>query len=147
MKPSLQSPGLRTPANPHHSDLDDIRAGKSNLRIDAKELPNPAGYGPCRSVVREAMRRGGITNKIVAICSKQPESVISEALGGTRSLNLEWWWSLDGDHGQAFWLHFADVITEARELSRQAAEDEYDNEIGRLVSTILRHGRKARRTA
>ena len=79
----------RRHANSHRGDLDGIRAGASNLRMAANSDENTPEY---RNLVREALRRSGLSQKAFAIDAGQPESVISDGLAGRRAFDVQWIW-------------------------------------------------------
>lgn len=88
MANSLPTKLARTHANPHRTAaLDGIRAGASTVRMAAKDLENAPVF---RSMVREAMRRVGLSGKAFALTCGQPESVISDALAGRRAFDGQW---------------------------------------------------------
>jgi len=94
---SVNRPAVRTPANPLRRatdgvrpELDTLRAGKANLRIEANSSENIEHKRDFLLLVRDAMREADLSQKAFAINAKQSESVISEALGGTRNLSADW---------------------------------------------------------
>lgn len=142
MASTLGSSALRTPVKAVHSALDDIRAGDANLRMDAKSAAAPAGFGPFRALVREAMRRAQMSQKVFAIDAKQPESVISEAFSGTRPLAAEW---IGLQTSAAFRRHLVDVLREAWALDAEATQDAEDRVLIEVFAQTLLRAR--RRTA
>ena len=90
---SLAVSDPRSLAKTHRRDLDGLRAGKANLRIDANSGENrPESRKSAASCVRTAMRAVGLSQKAFAINAHQTESVVSEALSGSgaRNIALEW---------------------------------------------------------
>lgn len=144
MASTLTSAAVRTEAKSLRGEvtnLNDLRAGDGNLRMDAKSTAIPASYGPYRGVIREAMRRADLSQKAFAIDAKQPISVISEALGGTRNLAGEWVWM---QTSEAFHLHRQAVEREARGMDQAAIEATEDRDLADLFTRLLR---RTRRTA
>src|SRR5690349_17868391 len=95
MSRSLASDAVRTVVKAPRTALDELRAGKANLRMDANSVeiaPEIAKVPSFRALVREAMRRTDLSQKAFAINADQSDSVISEALNGSRHLAAEWLW-------------------------------------------------------
>jgi hypothetical protein len=79
MASTLSKPELR-------SQLNDLRAGSANVRIDANSLDGTA-FLP---LMKRAMGETGLSQKHMALNAGQPESVISEALNGRRNFAIAW---------------------------------------------------------
>ncbi len=84
---SLPNGTARTHANALRTRLDEVKTATASMRIDANSSPVSARF---RAWVREAMRTAGLSQKAFAINCKQSESVISEALSGSRQFHAEW---------------------------------------------------------
>lgn len=138
MADTLQGQAVRTEANPVRPDLSDIRAGESNLRIGANSVGNAELSGAFRAKVREAKRRDDLTNKAFAIDCKQSESIVSEALSGSRTLNAEWLWM----QRDSFWLHLIDVVRESRGLDEAVKAEIEDRELAELFTRLIRRQRR-----
>lgn len=88
MRNSVPADAVRTPANPRRAEqLDGIKAGDANVRMTANFVENRPEK---RELLREAARRLGLSQKAMALNAGQPESVISDALNGRRSFDVEW---------------------------------------------------------
>jgi hypothetical protein len=142
MSRSVNVGAVRTLAKP--LQLDGIRAGKANLRIDANPATKQAVFGTFRAVVREAMRRDELSQKAFAIDCKQSESVVSEALSGTRNLAAEWVWQ---QTSRTFHMHLLGVWREAMNLDEQAEDDAEDRQLMEFFVKCVLSRTKARRTA
>lgn len=143
MRESVNEQPLRTLANSDRKvrpEVEDIRTETAKMRIDAKNRQDDAGFGPGRGIVREAMRRSGLTNKAFAIDAKQPESVISEGLSGSRGLQIEWVWA---QTHQPFHMHLSDLWREAKRLDQDAIERIEDRELADLLARVMRKRRTA----
>lgn len=125
MAHTVKADPVRTLANSLRSDLDTIRAGKANLRIDANSVENaPTPRRQAARGVRNAMSSVGLSQKAFAVDAKQTESVISEALSASRALALEWLYQQD----QVFCAEWVEEFSRdkglsgmgRRELKRQA---------------------------
>lgn len=130
---------MRSQSNSRRSDLDGIRAGNANLRIDAKTAAKIEQSRQFRLLVREAMRDAGLSQKAFAIEAGQSESVISEALAGTRNLAADWVWAQD----DAFWLALSTRISSARGFSAEREDEIEEAQILQIVGTLLKRRRKS----
>lgn len=139
MRSSVARADVRSQSNPRREDLDGIRAGKANLRIDAKNAGISADSPSFRSMVREAMREVGLTNKAFAINADQSESVISEALSGTRHLSAEWVWAQD----DVFWKALDDRIEAARGFTPEREDEIEEQQILMVIGALLKRRRRA----
>src|ERR1051326_6814701 len=133
MQASLPVEPERMQANPHRGPLDGLRAGKANLRIDAKTVENIQEKGDVRQIARDAMRAIGLSQKAFAINAGQTESVISEALSGTRNLAVEWVYAQE----DAYLVEFIDGMERARQLTEEAKGSLRADRIAELVRLIL----------
>lgn len=130
---------MRTHVNPRRTDLDGIRAGNANLRIDAKTATKVEQSRQFRLLVREAMQAAGLSQKAFAIEAGQSESVISEALAGTRNLAADWVWAQD----DAFWLALSTRIASARNFSPEREDEIEEAQILQVVGVLLKRRRKS----
>ena len=87
MGSSVATNDVRTLANGVRRGLNAVRGKDAIARSAANSPPNSARF---RGWVRDAMRRAGLSQKAFAINCQQPESVISEALSGSRQFHAEW---------------------------------------------------------
>lgn len=133
MPSTLTARATRTHANPDRASLDEIRAGKANLRIDAKNLGNAPGIESIRPLVREAMRRAGLSQKAFAIDAGITESVLSEALSGARHLSVDWLWS----QGDLFVAELIKLVSERRNLTEQTQRSLRAERVAELVRLLL----------
>jgi hypothetical protein len=120
--------------------LDSIRAGESNLRIDAKNFQNSPEFRAFRHLVREAMRESGLSQKEFALDAGQSEGHISDAFAGNRKLDADWVWR---QKSKAFHAALTRLMRAEQGLGDEESEAEYEQQIGLLVTSILRHRRKA----
>lgn len=127
----------RTHANAH-------RITTAALRIDAKNLGSPQDSKTFRALVREAMRLTDLSQKAFALNAGQSESVISEALSGSRHLAAEWVWA--PGQPDVFIEKLISLIKIERGLADANEEKLFADLVGQLVSAVLKHGfaRRAR---
>ena len=136
MPTTLPDGPVRTHANRRRDDLGDIRTQPHGLRIDAKNVGSPRDSRSFRSMVREAMRLTDLSQKAFALNAGQPESVISEALNGTRHLASEWVWA--PGQPSTFIEKLIDLIEADRGLTDENAEQRYADLVGQLVSALMK---------
>lgn len=141
MPRSLAAQDERTPAKSHREALDELSAKGSTMRMQVKTDEKTEEKRTFRAVVREVMRRVDLSQKAFAINAGQSESVISEALSGTRHLAMEWLWAQE----DTFWNALIEAIEDERGLTQERATELYAQQIGTLVESLLKHG--MRRTA
>jgi hypothetical protein len=137
MPSSVSDPSVRTLANDLLGPSSSIRTRPAKARIDAKSVENTPDLRPFRALVREAMRLVDLSNKAFAINAGQPESVISEALTGSRHLAAEWVWA----QPDTFMSTLIDLIQNERAIGERADEIEADM-IGQLLGRILAFTRR-----
>lgn len=139
MAHSLPSAAARTHANPRREALlDEIRPGPPSARTGAKNTENRPKY---RSLVREAMRIAGLSQKAFAIDADQPESVISDALAGRRAFDGEW---ARRQKSETFKRALRDLEARADGSDpAQAREESFDDLVLILRRLWFRHRRSA----
>lgn len=142
MADKVANGGARTHANSLRGALSDVRAGDANLRIDAKNIAIAPEKRPYRALVREAMRRSGLSQKAFALDAKQPESVISEALNGSRALPSEWVW---GQTDLTFQRELKSLEESELGLSGEVDDALEAQQIGNLVEQLVRRSFRVRR--
>lgn len=133
MAPNVNGQPVRTLANSDSRDLADLRREPARMRIDANSDGILASSGVTRARVREAIRLAGSSQKEFAINAKQSESVISEALGGSRAVNADW---IEAQ-GPAFRLHYHGLQKEQWNIDRKAEEDELRAVAARFFSLLF----------
>jgi hypothetical protein len=133
---------VRSHANTRRASLDDVRAGAANVRMAAKDLENAPEY---RELVREAMRRSGLSQKAFAIDAGQTESVISEALHAKRAFDVQWIWR---QTSAAFRRALREAEDESMGLDpRSQREEGFDDFVELARRFWFRHERREERTA
>jgi hypothetical protein len=109
-----------------------IRPGSDGVRFDQI----PAEKAAFLALVDEARIRAGLSVKEMAInAGNVPYGQFSEALSGTRGNFAVHW--LDGQPA-AFWLAWNAITNERYGLSPKAANDIYAEQIGQLVTLLLK---------
>jgi len=139
MATTVRASDVRPEANPVHRNLSDVRPVAAKMRPDAKEDALSARSGVTRARVREAMSLAGISQKEFAINAKQPQSVVSEALGGIRAIQLDWLELQD----QPFKTHYNALERDGWGIDAQTEQIELEAMAARFFAVLLR----ARRTA
>lgn len=134
MRNSVNASPVRTEANDVRRDLSGIRAKDGMVRSGANTDGVSASSGGCRARTREAIARAGMSHKEFAINCKQPQSVISEALSGSRAINMDWFEA----QPESFRLHYHELQREAWNIDGRAEEDEIRAMAERFFGMLFR---------
>ncbi len=123
---------VRTPQKPVRSVSVAILPDSDASRID----PNVTDKAAFLALVDEARIRAGLKKEVMALNAGVPFSQFCEALNGTRgNFAIHW---LDRQ-GIEFWMAFHKITGDRYGLSEDTAHDVYAEQIGQLVTLILKH--------
>lgn len=136
MATSMGSSAARTHQK---SLLDDVVAGKANVRIDLKSAQKTPELKPYRSLVREAMRTSRLSQKEFAIDAGVTESAVSDALAGARLLPSEWVWA---QTHRGFREELRAIEARERGLTIESQREYRTNLIIELVRQLLLSGER-----
>lgn len=135
MSSTLSNPSLRTPAKSFRSDSQPVRTVSHQVRIDAKS--------EFLAVINEVRTTLGISIETMAINAGCPTSSMSDALAGKDGRNFAGPWLIA--QGNDFIRAFNEAIDRRRGLSDESVDEIEAEEIGQLVTSIVRRSFRVRK--
>lgn len=137
MASTLAKAEHRSHPNTHRADLDAIRAGSANLRMDSDRVridPNQDDKAEFLAVCEEARIKCGLSKKEMAITARVTESTFNEAWSGKRgNVAIQWLWS----QGDGYMATLIELVAERRGLSAENNRAVRAERIGELVRLLV----------
>lgn len=131
-----QSNSLRSDSGDIRSRLDGIRTRSAKAGIDANRASSSADAedrAECLSLIREALKRSGMSQKEMAINARCSESQLADGLNGVRNFSVDWLWT----QPNKFWLELRELTDQAKQLTPENKAAARAERIGELVRLLL----------